>query len=120
MDPLTFFLTLRPDQVALGAIVTYMVFALLRGWIIPRKIHLERMAEKEKQIDGLVLERENWRAAFETAERARLELVSQNSDLIDGAETTNRLMESMRNHFERTSPGVISAPPTHREIEGTG
>lgn len=102
MDALTFFNTLPLDQVALGAIVTFGVIGLLRGWVVPRSVLVDRMADKDAQIADLVQERNDWKAAHEKSELSRQELVAQNSDLIDAGQTTNRLMESLRANLEKT------------------
>lgn len=117
MDALTLFTSLAPDQVALGAIVTFCVLSLIMGWIIPRKIHRERMDDKDKQINNLVTERDSWRSAYQTAESARLVASDQASDLLDGAKTTNHLIESLRNNLERMNPVAYSQVPAKKEIE---
>lgn len=105
MDQISaFFTSLPTDQIALGALVTFMVVSLLRGWVVPRSVLVDRIADKDKQIAELVKERDDWKDAFHTSEVARGELISQNDALISGAETTNRLMESMRNYLERSTP----------------
>lgn len=100
MDFATLFLSLRPDQVALGAIVTIMVLGLLLGWVVPRSVLLARMADKDKEIARLALERDAWQAAYNQVELARQEASRQSAELIKGGETTNRLMESLRSHLE--------------------
>lgn len=103
MDLLTFFNTLRVDQVALGAIVTFGVIGLLRGWVVPRAVLVDRVADKQAQIDALIVERDDWKAAYNQGELSRQELVRQNSDLIEAGQTTNRLMESLRTNLEKSS-----------------
>lgn len=100
MDPLVFFSNLRFDQVALGALVTFSVFSLLRGWVVPRSVLEDRVGDKQSQIDALVSERDDWKQAYNQAEQSRLELVRQNSELIEAGQTTNRLMESLRANLE--------------------
>lgn len=103
MDVLAFFSTLRVDQVALGAIVTFMVIGLLRGWVVPRSVLVDRMADKDAQIAVLAKERDDWKSAYNQGELSRQELVRQNSDLIEAGQTTNRLMESLRANLEKST-----------------
>lgn len=103
MDVLAFFNTLRVDQVALGAIVTFMVIGLLRGWVVPRSVLVDRMVDKDAQIALLAKERDDWKSAYDKGELSRQELVRQNSDLIEAGQTTNRLMESLRTNLEKST-----------------
>ena len=103
MDALAFFSTLRVDQVALGAIVTFGVIGLLRGWVVPRSVLVDRMADKDAQITSLSKERDDWRGAYDKSELSRQELVRQNTDLIEAGQTTNRLMESLRTNLEKST-----------------
>lgn len=103
MDALAFFSTLRVDQVALGAIVTFGVLGLLRGWVVPRAVLVDRMTDKDAQISALSKERDDWKAAYTQGELSRQELVRQNSELIEAGQTTNRLMESLRTNLEKSS-----------------
>lgn len=102
MDVLTFLTAIRADQIALGGLVTLMVVGLLRGWVVPRSVLVDRMADKDAQIATLAQERDDWKTAYNQGELSRQELVRQNSDLIEAGETTNRLMESLRNNLEKS------------------
>lgn len=104
---MAFFATLKPDQIGLAAIVTLTVVGLIRGWLVPQSVHTERIADKNQQITALGAERDQWRTAFQKSEEGRSLLTTQNDELIKGAETTNRLMESLRNQIERAG---LSAP----------
>lgn len=97
------FTSLDPTIIPLGALVTLMVISLIRGWVIPRQVHLDRMSDMARQIEMLVIERDKWQAAYEEMQKSNTKLLGQNSDLIDATETTNRLIESLRNHIERDS-----------------
>lgn len=101
MDAFAFFSTLRVDQVALGALVTFGLLSILRGWVVPRQVLLDRMKDKDAQISQIIKERDDWHAAYDVGETARQELVRQNSDLIEAGQTTNRLMESLRTNVEK-------------------
>lgn len=107
--------TIDPTQVGLGALVTVMIISILRGWVVPKSVHTDRIKDKDTQILALSGERDDWKFAAEKSAEARAELMKQNSDLIDGADTTNRLLESLRNQIERN--GDPNRPPM-RQIEG--
>lgn len=110
MDPiLAFFQSLPTDQIALGALVTFMVISLLRGWIVPRSVLTDRMADKDARIAALEKERDAWHNAHDISEAGRQELKTQNGELIKSAEISNQFMESARAWFDRE---------THRSIEG--
>lgn len=102
MDFLAFLNNPDVNRVALGGLVTIMVLALLRGWVVPRSVLVDRMGDKDAQISLLAKERDDWKAAYDKGELSRQELVRQNSDLIEAGQTTNRLMESLRTHLEKS------------------
>jgi protein gp37 len=106
---LTFFTSLPTDQIALGALVTVMVISILRGWVVPRSVLVDRMADKDARIAALEKERDAWHTAHDTSEAGRQELKKQNGELIRSAEIANRFMETARAWFDRDS---------HRSIEG--
>lgn len=94
--------TIRPDQVALGTLVTIMVLGLLRGWVVPRSVLVDRMTDLKEQNAALAVERDAWKEAYTQGELARQKLVQQNTELIDAGQTTNRLMDSLRSHLEKS------------------
>jgi hypothetical protein len=117
MDGFTaFFSSLEPTLIPLGAIVTLVVISLIRGWLVPRSVLQERIADKDRQIEALAKERDDWKAAYHVSVESRLEVVRQNGELIDGAETTNRLIESLRNYIERINP---LPPSDQRQVGGS-
>lgn len=110
MDPVVaFFQTLPTDQIALGALVTIMVLSILRGWVVPRSVLTDRMADKDARIAALEKERDAWHTAHDISETGRHELKTQNGELVKSAEISNRFMESARAWFDQN---------THRSIEG--
>jgi cysteinyl-tRNA synthetase len=90
------------DQIALGALVTIMVLSILRGWVVPRSVLVDRIGDKDAQIAALVKERDDWKTAYDGADKSRQELVKQNTDLIDAGQATTRLLETMRAKQEAT------------------
>ena len=100
MDVLAFLAQPGTNQVALGALVTLMVVSLLRGWVVPRAVMVDRIADKDAQILLLTSERDTLREAYAKSEEGRAELTRQNSALVEGGETTNRLIETLRSRLE--------------------
>jgi len=101
VDPLTWFSQLDPNQIALGALVTLMIASIITGRMIPKSVHDDRIADKDKIISGVEGEREDWKTAFFKKSDETTELVKQNGELIASAETANRLMESLRAQADR-------------------
>lgn len=116
MDFSSWLATPSPSQIGLGGIVTVMILSILRGWIIPRSVHLDRVQDKDAQLQALAAERDTWRLAYEKSAEVKAELIDQNKELIKGADTTNRLMDSLRNQIERNG---LESPTPRRQIEGS-
>jgi len=100
VDVLAFLAQPGTNQVALGALVTLMVVSLLRGWVVPRAVLIDRIADKDAQIANLVKEKDEWKAAYTKSEEGRAELTKQNSTLVEGGETAAKLMETLRTKLE--------------------
>lgn len=100
-----------PSSIGLGTLVTMMIISILRGWVVPRSVHIDRIADKDTQLASLLKEKDSWRDSSLKKDEVIVELTSQVHDLIDGADTTNRLMESLRNQIER------NGFPSQRQIE---
>lgn len=78
MDGITGFLaSLQYDQIAYAGVVTFIIFQILTGRLVPRK------------------SLENWRAAYLASEKANHELLRQNGLLIDASKTTAKLVDSL-------------------------
>lgn len=78
MDPITGFLAmLHFDQIAYAGIVTYIIFRILTGRLVPRK------------------SLEDWRTAYMESELANRELLRQNGLLIDASKTTTKVVASL-------------------------
>lgn len=98
------------NTIALGALVTVMVYGLFRGWVVPRYVMEQRIADKDAQIVNLVKERDDWKDAFHLSESGKMEMLKQNGQLIGAGETSTRLMDSMRDFLQRSTQ--------QRQIEG--
>lgn len=92
-----------PSVVPLGAIVTLMVLSLLRGWVIPRQTHLDRMSDLNRQLDKLSEERNDWKTAYTVEQTTNGEVLRQNSELIESAETSDKMLRELRDAANRNS-----------------
>lgn len=119
MDVLTYIATIRPDQVALGALVSLMVVSILRGWIVPRQVLTDRVADKQSQIDGLIVERDALRAAGEIKDKTVQVLLENQTKLVNSGDTTNRLIDTLRENSERIARSHQPSGDAQRQIEGS-
>ncbi len=76
-----------PATGATGTLVL-VVLMILRGLLIPRKIHEERVSDKDKQIDL-------WRTAWEKSEEAARIQRDQLSMYLELARTTTAVMQAI-------------------------
>lgn len=112
MDPVLAFLN-NPatNQVALGAVVTLVIYWVLTGFLVPRRVMEDRIKDKdariaalEKDVGARQTERDAWHKAHDVSEQGRAVLKEQNGDLIRGQEIANRFMDSARTWFEMMPP----------------
>lgn len=75
-------------DVGLASIVVIVVLAILSGRLVPRSVMDAAVAAAETREQG-------WREAHGASEQARGVLLSQNSTLIYGGETTRKLVEEL-------------------------
>lgn len=105
MDIVTWLQQLNPNTLipSIGSVgfVTFIVISIVKGWLVPKSIYTDRMADKDRIISNLTVERDTWRDAHSQSEESRAILSQQNSDLIESGKTTNYLIESLRNLIER-------------------
>lgn len=78
------------------AILGATVLAILRGWLVPRKVLEEARADREARIADAQAQVADWKAAFQAAEQARQVLAGQVSELLELARATD--------DFIRTTP----------------
>ena len=113
MDPISMIMSWavsNPTVIPFAGIITFGIFGLFRGWVVPGPLVRERIADKDQQIANITQERDDWKAAAQQSELSRQELAAQNKALLDGAETTNRLLDAMRSLFDRQR-GLPDSPP---------
>jgi hypothetical protein len=71
MDFLAYLQASPVNTVALGGLVTLMVLSLIRGWVVPRSVLVDRVADKDARIAEVALERDQWKAAYDTTGSTR-------------------------------------------------
>jgi len=119
LDALAFFATLKVDQVALGAIVTFGVVSILRGWIVPKQVVTDLIARFNAQIASLIEERNNLREANAALTEANRILLDNQTKLVNSGDTTNRLIDTLRENSDRLANRNYGAGDSRREIEST-
>lgn len=102
MDALTFLSKIHADQISLAALVTFGIISIIRGWIVPRQVVLDRIADKDKAIATLTSERDNYKSAWEVARDANFESIAQIGKMVTAGEATTRLIDAMRVEFQRS------------------
>ncbi len=72
------------------------VLAILKGWLVPRKVVEEARADREARIADYQAQVADWKAAFKASEEARQVLAGQVGELLELARATD--------DFIRTTP----------------
>ena len=88
--------SLPVGELAPSTLVALFVVAILTGRLVPRKVHEDRIADKDGQIEHL-------REVLDKSEEANAMLLKQNGELIDSGETTDRLIEALRVRAQQKS-----------------
>lgn len=113
-DPIAFIS--QPIVVQTGAtgILVFVILSILRGWLVPRAVLLDRMKDKDEIIARQDVEIIAWREAHRISEAGREELKSQHGKLISSQENMNRFVDEFHRYFGQNHP----EPQTLRQIEG--
>lgn len=77
-------------QIGAGGLVTLFVLAILTGRLVPRR-----------NLDDVVRDRDEWRAAHTISENARLEGQKQVNELLEHARTTDAFIRSLPHPQDR-------------------
>lgn len=83
-------------QLSAAGLLAVVVLAIVRGWLVPRKVLEEARADRERQIEDAKAQCADWKAAFQAAEQARQVLAGQVDELLELARATDE--------FIRTTP----------------
>lgn len=124
VDLATFFSNLNPSQVSLGALVTFVIVAYWRGWIVPRKSLDDVRADRDARIaefkqayqdatalvrdterarvedmrdqrDAARAEAQQWQNAYLSSDKSVAELIEQTSELREVARTAEHVLVSL-------------------------
>lgn len=114
MDVLAFFAQPVITQMGATGVLLFVVISILRGWLVPRSVLMDRIKDKDDIIARQQIDIERWVAAHTVSEVGRAELKAQNSKLISGQEGQNRLIDEFHRYFG-THPGQANP----RQIEGS-
>lgn len=86
-------------DIAIATLLSFVIFSIIRGWLIPRAVLIDRIADKNSQIENLAIERTNLTEANKTKDGVIHTQAQQISTLIEGLETTNHLLDVLRNQI---------------------
>jgi hypothetical protein len=87
---------IHADQISLGAIVAFGIISIIRGWIVPRQVHLDRIADKDNAIAAITKDRDNYFTAWNTLRDAAVEKDHQITKLLTAGEATVRLVDTLQ------------------------
>lgn len=113
IDPIAFIS--QPIVVQTGAtgILLFVVVSILRGWLVPRAVLVDRMKDKDEIIARQDVVIADLRTALALSEAGRAEISNQNGSLIQGQENMNRFVDEFHRFFGSRTP-----TPVHlRQIE---
>lgn len=101
-------------QTGATTILLLGIVSILRGWLVPRAVMVDRVKDKDATISRQDKEIAAWREAHRVSEAGRAELKDQNSRLIQGQDNMNRFVDEFHRYFGSHSP----EPQVLRQIEG--
>ncbi len=84
----------RVGNLSAAAILGGVVLAILRGWLVPRKVLEEARADREARIADYQAQVADWKAAFQASEQARAVLAGQVSELLQLARGIDEFIRS--------------------------
>lgn len=90
-----FLSTLQLEQVGYAGLTAFAIFSLFKGWIVPRFVLTEVRADRDKRIEEITGERNDWKTAYFKSEDARHVLVAQNGELLALAKVSAHVLDSL-------------------------
>ncbi len=90
-DPVSWLTAVGIGNLSAGALVVLVVLMLFTGRLVTRREHDGRIADKDVQID-------QWRAAYETSERARATLLATSTELTEQGRINVELLRDIARH----------------------
>jgi len=71
-------------------------WSILRGHLISRRAHLDRVNDFKERIAEIAAERDAWHTAHDTSEGTRRIMAEQVQSLLAQGQLTNQLLESLK------------------------
>lgn len=81
-----------------SALIAVVVLLILRGALVPRAVHEDRMRDKDRQIDYL--------------QTSNAELIAQNSALLEVGHTAEKVLVSLREAVDFNEEGPREVAPS--------
>lgn len=90
-----FLATIPYDQLPFGALLTFAVLAIFRGWLIPRGIVTDIRTDRDTRVTELSEERNDWKEAYLTEREASGKKDAQINELLELAQTSAHVLKSL-------------------------
>lgn len=106
MDAVIGFLTAVPDAIYWGSIISFVIFAIIRGWLVPVASHEREINLLKDNNTALITEKNEWRALAKESEATVYAMRDQNKELIELSRTSAHALSeiSRRSEENRVQP----------------
>ncbi len=78
-----------------AGILALAVLAVLRGWLVPRKVLEEAREDREARLVDMRQQVDDWKAAFQASEQRATVLAGQVGELLELARATDEFVRSV-------------------------
>jgi hypothetical protein len=95
MDFASFFESVGAADVGFGVLVSFAVYLIFTGKLVPRSVVEQIRTDKDSSIARAVAETEAWKEAYTIEARSRLELGNQFGELLELAKTSDHALQSI-------------------------
>ena len=82
-------------NVGWGGVVLIVVLLVLRGRLITRTSHLDRIADKDRQLSDVQRERDDWKAASTAKDTTIAELTNQLGEALEAGRVATAVMAAL-------------------------
>lgn len=89
-------------QLSLGSILGLTILAVIRGWLVPRRVLTDRVADAEGRVkdahderDRIQKDSNDWRDAYLAERRVNDTLSRQITDLIEANQTAHNVVRAL-------------------------
>lgn len=90
-------------QLSTGSLALLVLVSLIRGWLVPRKVMEERVADRDQENARLREENAVWRRAAQESAATASEARAQQQELLTLARTTNQVLAAFPRPREETA-----------------